>query len=73
MRYRFKPRWGAVAFLEAGWFDEEVKQLGSGRRITSYGAGVRWQVTPDKKLNLGFDVAISTDEKAAYIQVGEQF
>ena len=73
LRYRFKPRWGAVAFLEAGWFDEEVKRLGSGRRITSYGAGIRWQVTQDKKLNLGLDAAISTDDKAAYIQVGEQF
>jgi hypothetical protein len=72
-RYKFKPRWGVIGFYEVGWFNDDFNQLFSGRRITSYGAGVRWQVTAQQPMNLGVDAAFSTDDKAIYIQIGERF
>jgi hypothetical protein len=72
-RYKFKPRWGVVGFYEFGWFNDDFSQLMSGRRITSYGAGIRWQVTEQQLMNLGIDAAFSTDDKAIYVQIGERF
>jgi len=72
-RYKFLPRWGGVAFIETGWLGDDLGNLFSGRNIVSYGGGVRWQVTKAKKLNLGLDYAISTDDQALFIQIGEKF
>ena len=72
-RYKFRPRWGMVAFVEAGWFAEDIGSLTSSLTIVSYGGGLRWQVTKEKKLNLGLDYAISTDDEAFLIRIGEKF
>jgi hypothetical protein len=45
----------------------------TGRRITSYGAGLRWQVAESKQMHLGVDAAFSTDDEAIYINIGERF
>jgi hypothetical protein len=34
---------------------------------------VRWQATADRDLHVGIDVAVSTDDRALFIQVGERF
>jgi len=62
-----------VAFVEVGWFGDDFGNLSSSRTITSYGGGVRWQVTKEKDLNLGVDVAFSTDDQAVYIRIGEKY
>jgi outer membrane protein assembly factor BamA len=72
-RYKFKPRWGLVGFYEFGWFNGDFSQLLSGKRITSYGAGLRWQVTKRQQMHLGLDAAFSTDDQAIYVQIGERF
>ena len=72
-RYKFKPRWGVIGFYEFGWFNDDFSQLFTGRRITSYGAGLRWQVAEQQQMHLGIDAAFSTDDNAIYIQIGERF
>ena len=72
-RHKFAARWGVVAFTEAGWFADSFTGLADSRTIISYGAGLRWQPTPDKSLNLGIDAAISSDDRAVYVQIGEAF
>jgi Omp85 superfamily domain len=72
-RYKFAERWGVMVFAEAGRYADVFSELSNGRTITSYGGGVRWQVTADRDMHLGLDVAISTDDRAAFIQVGERF
>jgi outer membrane protein assembly factor BamA len=72
-RYKFAERWGAMVFAEAGRYADAFSELSKGRTITSYGGGVRRQVTADRDMHLGLDVAISTDDRAAFIQVGERF
>jgi len=71
-RYKFKPRWGTILFYEIGSTAATTNDLLE-TTISSYGAGLRWQVTKDKKLNLGIDVGFSDDNSAIYVQVGEKF
>ena len=72
-RYKFLPRWGLIAFAETGWYGDNFDSLTSSQTIVSYGSGLRWQVTQDKKLNLGLEVAFSGDDSAFYVKVGEAF
>lgn len=72
-RYKFAPRWGMIAFYETGWISDNFSQITSGRKVASTGAGLRWQVTKDKTMNLGLDVAFSTDDQAIYVQIGESY
>jgi hemolysin activation/secretion protein len=72
-RYRFAPRWGMVAYAEAGRFAPSFHGLADGRTITSFGSGVRWKVTAERDMNIGLDFAVSSDDKAVFIQIGERF
>lgn len=72
-RHKLATRWGVVAFTEAGWFADSFTGLADSRTIVSYGAGLRWQPTRDKSLNLGIDAAISSDDRAVYLKIGEAF
>ena len=73
VRHKFLPRWGMVLFSEAGWHAEKTSTLIKGDAITSYGAGLRWQVTEDKAMHFAVDVAYSDGDAVTYIRVGEKF
>lgn len=72
-RRKFRPRWGFVLFSEAGRVADSISTLYQSGTITSVGGGLRWQVSADRKLNLGVDVGFSSGEYAIYVKVGEQF
>lgn len=72
-RKKIFPRWGVIAFYEAGSVANTVNTLLQADMISSYGGGIRWQVSKDKKINLGIDVGYSDGESAVYVQVGEKF
>lgn len=72
-RYKFRPRWGVIGFYEAGWFNSSGSDLFDDDSVTSIGAGLRWQVAKEQGMNLGIDVAYSSDDYTIYVQVGEGF
>ena len=72
-RYKFAERWGLTAFVESGATAPSYQDLSSGRKVQSYGGGVRWQATEEKLINLGVDLAFSGSESAVYIRAGEAF
>lgn len=72
-RRKFHPRWGFILFYEFGSVAANVSELLQEDMITAVGGGIRWQVTEDKKMNLGIDVGYSEDDSAVYLQVGEKF
>jgi hypothetical protein len=72
-RHKFSPRWGMAAYVEAGRVAPAVAKLHSARTITTCGGGVRWQVSADRDLNVGLDYAVSSDDKAVFLQIGERF
>jgi len=73
--WRYKPvqRWGYILFFEAGSVADTFSTLPDNELITAYGAGIRWQVTQDKRLNLGLDIGFSKGESAVYVNIGERF
>ena len=72
-RYKFAERWGMTTFYESGATASSYRDLPSGRKVQSYGAGLRWQATKEKSINLGVDLAFSGSESAVYIRAGEAF
>lgn len=52
IRYKFLPRWGVMGFFEAGRFGSDLDALSSNQTITSYGGGLRWQVTKAQQMHL---------------------
>jgi hypothetical protein len=73
LRYAFLPRWGLLAFLDAGRIGATTSALGSAPTVVSYGAGVRWQASADRRLYLSVDAAFGTAGNTVFIQVGENF
>lgn len=72
-RWRFSPRWGAVAFLGAG-FQSEPNQNFADNVIESYGIGLRFMIQTTGRVNLRLDYAqSSTGDEAIYFSVGEAF
>jgi len=72
-RHRFTERWGVVAYAEAGRFAPSPHQLADARTIKTFGSGVRWRVTAERDMNVGVDYAVSSDDRAVFIQIGERF
>ena len=72
-RRKFLPRWGLILFSEAGSVSDSMDEIFDAEIITSYGGGVRWQVSGDKALNLGVDVGFSGDDYEIYVQIGERY
>lgn len=72
-RHKFAPRWGVAAYGEAGRFAPSFDKLSEARTITTVGTGLRWQVTADRDMHVGLDVAVSTDDRAVFLQIGERF
>ena len=72
-RHKFTPRWGMVAYAEAGRFAPSLHKLVDGRTIKTVGSGVRWRVTAERDMNVGVDFAVSSDDRAVFIQIAERF
>ena len=72
-RQKFSDRWGAVAYAEAGRFASSARELRDGRTIRTVGGGVRWRVTAERDMNIGVDYAVSSDDRAVFIQIAERF
>jgi len=72
-RWRVYKRWGLVAFAGNGWAGSSFGASGENETVTSYGAGIRFEVLSAKRLNLRLDFAESDDNSAFYVSVGEAF
>ena len=73
LRWRAWKRLGLVAFGGAGWAGETLTTLGGEETTPSYGAGIRYEVLPAKRLNMRLDFGWSDNSDAIYLSVGEAF
>jgi outer membrane protein assembly factor BamA len=72
-RGQIKKRWGYVGFFGlAAAFNTTSDEKWSGV-LPGVGAGIRWMVMPDKKINLGIDAAVGKDDWGIYFRLGEAF
>lgn len=76
-RWRFYKRWGVVAFAGTGsvWGNESSGEESFERDwLPSFGAGARYMVSKEKKINIRLDYAIGVDgNEGIYFGVMESF
>ncbi len=73
-RWKFLPRWGAVAFTGAGNVFSKENDFKLNETKITYGLGGRFQLSKKKKLNLRLDLAHSPGEDLKfYFTFGEAF
>ncbi len=59
--YRFMPsRFGFTIFANAGWIANQASHFAVKNTISTLGAGLRYQLQPNRKLNLRFDAGYGT-------------
>ena len=73
LRWRAYKRLGVVAFGGGGWAGDSFSAEGENESTPSYGAGIRYEVLPAKRLNMRLDFAWSEDSNGIYLSVGEAF
>jgi outer membrane protein assembly factor BamA len=71
-RYNFYKKWGMVAFAGIASAFKYNGISGSGL-LPAGGAGVRYQILPKQKMNIGVDVAAGKDDWGIYFRIGEAF
>jgi hypothetical protein len=72
-RWRFSGRWGMVAFAGVGEVAESVSDFNTQNLLPSVGAGIRFMLSEDHRLNLSVDWARGKDDDAWYFYVSESF
>jgi hypothetical protein len=73
-RYKFLPRWGAVAFSGVGNVFSQENSFQFNQSKFAYGIGGRFQLSKKEKLNLRLDIAHSPNEDLRiYLTFGEAF
>jgi len=72
-RWRAYKRLGFVAFAGTGWAGDSFSGAGKDESTTSYGAGIRFEVLPAKRINVRLDFAWSDDSDGIYFSAGEAF
>ena len=74
-RWQFARRWGVVAFggVSKLW-DDDLEELIEEDLYYSGGAGIRFMVNTDQKINFRIDVAVGNDDnQAIYVGIREAF
>jgi len=75
-RWRFHGRWGMVAFAGVGsvWGGSMGTKTFERNLLPSAGAGLRYMIAPEKKINIRLDFALGVDgNQGLYFGVGEAF
>ncbi len=67
LRWRAWKRLGFAAFGGAGWAGDTLSTLGGEETTPSYGAGIRYEVLPAKRLNMRLDFGWSENSNAIYL------
>lgn len=72
-RWSFYEKWGAVFFAGVATPVSEDEEWKLGDLLPAAGAGIRYRMIPDIRLNVGFDAAIGKGDYGIYFRIGEAF
>lgn len=72
-RWQAFRRLGVVAFAGIGGVYGEVEPFAQADALPAAGAGLRWQITKENRINLAVDYARGRDDETLTISVGEAF
>src|SRR6056297_54615 len=71
LRYRFRPRFGVVAFAGLGTVAPDFGEWD--KSLSAIGAGFRWVVAAGNNVSVRIDVARGRDDTEFYLGIGEAF
>jgi hypothetical protein len=72
-RRTVRGRLGVVAFAGLGGVAPKLSSIGDSTLLPGGGAGLRFLVAPDYRINLRLDAAVGRDSHAVYVSIGEAF
>ena len=72
-RWKFWKRWGMVAFAGVGEVARDLRDLDLESLLPSAGAGLRYMVSENERVNLSIDYARAREGDAFYFYIGEAF
>ncbi len=72
-RWNFYQKWGAVFFAGVATPVNKGEAWSPGDILPGGGAGIRYMMIPDIRLNVGFDAAVGKDDYGLYFRIGEAF
>ena len=73
-RWRFdKSKFGLVGFLGVASAVNKFGDIFSSELLPGVGAGVRYRLLPDMKVNIGLDVGVGKDDYSITFRIGEAF
>jgi outer membrane protein assembly factor BamA len=72
-RRYFRPRWGFVAFLSTGEVAASISDVKLDELRLAGGAGLRFLINPDEKVNVRADFGIGKDTNGVYFGIEEAF
>jgi hypothetical protein len=72
-RWHFGNRWGAVVFAGAGKITDPIFEWQDFDVIGNYGAGIRFMVSRENRINLRLDYGRTRYDSAVVLAVGEAF
>ena len=73
LRWSLSKRWGVVGFVGVGGVGESFSGFDNDNRLPAAGAGIRFAISPDNRLNVSLDWAVGKDNDHIYVYVGEAF
>lgn len=72
-RWNFIKKWGAVFFAGVATPVNKGESWSFGDILPAGGAGIRYMMIPDIRLNVGFDAAVGKGDYGLYFRIGEAF
>ncbi len=70
-RWNFYERWTALVFGGGGRIAGQIDDLGSSPTNYAGGAGIRYMINREQKLNVGVDITYGENEVEFYVQIGD--
>ena len=72
-RYNFYKRFGMVAFGSLSVIGNDDVEISNNGLLSAIGAGLRFMAAPDKKVNIGLDLAKGKEDYGIYFVLSEAF
>lgn len=72
-RWRFYNDFGMVGFAGLASSVDQFSNIGNSELLPGVGVGFRYMMIPDKRINIGMDVAVGKDDWGLYFRIGESF
>ena len=72
-RWNFYNKWSAVGFVGVASVFSAPNEEHNGKLLPGVGTGFRFNVFPERHMNVDLDVAVGADDWGVYFRIGEAF